>query len=386
MKALFLLRPDITFLNFGSFGATPKPIFEEYQRFQLELEREPVQFIVNNGPRYLKESGVALAVYLGCEARDLVFVPNPTHAVNLIAKNLDLEAGDEVLTTNIEYGACDRTWKYYCDKVGAKYVQASISLPLKSKKQFLDEFWSRVSEKTKLVFISHITSATGLILPVKEVVEEANRRGIPVFVDGAHVPGHIELNLTDLNADFYTGACHKWMMTPKGSSFLYVKKAFQSELDPLIVSWGYEADYPSDSQFYDYHQFNGTRDFSAYLTIPKAIEFRKEYHWNDVVENSINLVHDWLPRLCTLVGTNPLAPVTHEFIGQLGSIPIHCKDPLKLKAYLYNDLFIEIPVMVQNEATYLRFSINGFNDSKDLEKLENAIFHCLEIGLIEKIA
>lgn len=385
MKPLFLLRPDITFLNFGSFGATPRPVFEEYQRFQLELELEPVQFIVNNGPKYLKESREALASFLTCLPDDLIFVPNPTHAVNLVAKNLKLNKGDEVLTTNIEYGACDRTWKYYCKEVGANYIQVPITLPLKSKKQFLDEFWSGATANTRLVFMSQITSATGLILPVKEIVEEARRRGIPVFIDGAHVPGHIDLNLTELDADYYTGACHKWMMTPKGSSFLYVKSTLQHALDPLIVSWGYEADYPSGSQFYDYHQFNGTRDFSAYLTIPKALEFRKQYHWLDVIETAVNRVHDWLPRLCTLVGSKPLAPVTREFIGQMGSIPIRCSDPLKLKAYLYHELFIEIPVMVQNGETYLRFSVNGFNDNKDLEKLENAILHCLELGLIEKI-
>lgn len=384
MKAHFLLNPEITFLNFGSFGATPKQVFEEYLRFQRELEAEPVQFIVNRGPEYLKTSRAALAGYIGCASEDLVFVPNPTHAVNLVAKNLDLKPGDEVLATSIEYGACDRTWNYYCEKSGAHYVRADIRLPMTSVSQFCEDFWRACSEKTKLVFLSQITSATALILPVREICEEAKRRGIPVFIDGAHVPGHIPLDLGTLGADYYTGACHKWMMTPKGSSFLYVRKELQDALDPLIISWGYKADFPSDSQFYDYHQFNGTRDFSAYLTIPKALEFRKEHNWEEVIGKSRKQVQDWLPRLCELVGSEPLAPVNDTFLGQMGSIPVDCKEPSRLKEGLYNDFGIEIPVMIQNEQVFVRFSLNGFNTEEDMRQLEHALKHYLKAGVIKQ--
>lgn len=382
LKEAFLLREDITFFNFGSFGASPKPIFDKYQAFQRELEYEPVQFIVNRGPEYLKESRIWLAEYLTCNADDLVYVPNPTYAVNIVARSLDLKAGDEVLTTNIEYGACDRTWDFYCEEKGAKYIRQPISLPLTSKEAFLNDFWKGFSDKTRLVFLSQITSATGLILPVKEICEEAKRRGLLVFIDGAHVPGHIHLNLTSLNADFYTGACHKWMLTPKGSSFLHVKPEHQKQLDPLVVSWGYKADFPSNSQFLDYHQFNGTRDFSAYLTIPKAIEFMKWNDWLGVAEDCRILVQKWLPRLCDLVGSKPLAPVTDEFIGQMGSIPVRCENPIELKNILYNEYKIEIPVMVQNGQAYLRYSINAFNTEEDLVKLEQALIDLKERKLI----
>lgn len=382
LKEAFLLREDISFLNFGSFGACPKPIFEKYQEFQRELEYEPVQFIVNKGPEYLKESRSWLAEYLTCNADDLVYVPNPTYAVNIVARSLALKAGDEVLTTNIEYGACDRTWDFYCAEKGANYIKQPISLPLTSKKAFLDDFWKGFSDKTRLVFLSQITSATGLILPVKEICEEAKRRGLLVFIDGAHVPGHIHLNLTSLNADFYTGACHKWMLTPKGSSFLHVKSEYQKQLDPLVVSWGYNADFPSNSQFLDYHQFNGTRDFSAYLTIPKAIQFMKWNDWWGVAEDCRILVQKWLPRLCELVGSKPLAPVTDEFIGQLGSIPVNCENPIELKNILYNEYKIEIPVMVQNGQTYVRYSINAFNSEEDLVKLERALLELKQRKLI----
>ena len=382
LKEAFLLREDITFLNFGSFGATPKPIFDSYQRFQRELEYEPVQFIVNKGPQYLKESRIRLAEFLGGKADDLVYVPNPTFAVNMVARSLDLKPGDEVLTTDIEYGACDRTWEFYCAEKGAKYIRQPISLPLKSKEGFLSDFWKGFSDKTRLVFISQITSATGLILPVKEICEEAKLRGLRVFIDGAHVPAHIHLNLTTLDADFYTGACHKWMLTPKGSSFLHVKPEHQKQLDPLVVSWGYQADFPSDSQLLDYHQFNGTRDFSAYLTIPDAIDFMKGHDWWGVAESCRMLVQKWLPRLCELVGSKPLAPVTDEFIGQLGSIPVRCDNPIELKRILYDEYKMEIPVMVQNGRVYVRYSINAFNSEEDLVKLEKTLIDLKERKLI----
>ncbi|MES2554516.1 MAG: aminotransferase class V-fold PLP-dependent enzyme [Bacteroidota bacterium] len=373
LRSQFLLNPEITFLNFGSFGACPKPVFEEYQRFQLEMERDPVQFITVKGYDYIRESREALANYIGCEADDVVYTPNPTFAVNIVAKNLDLQPGDEVLSTDLEYGALDRTWAFYCAEKGAKYVRQHISLPVVSKEQFLADFWKGYSDKTKVIFISQITSTTGLIFPVKEICTEAKKRGLLTIVDGAHVPGHIPLDLKELEADIYTGACHKWMMTPKGSSFLYVKKAFQKWMDPLVVSWGYDAAFPSSSQFLDYHQFNGTRDFSAYLTIPKAIAFMKEHDWWSVAAACRKLTQSNYQRFCDLMESKPLAPITDEFIGQLGSIPIKTKDPIALKHTLFHDYQIEIPVMPHNDAVYLRYSINAFNSQADLDKLYDVL-------------
>ena len=378
IKDLFLLRKDITFLNFGSFGACPKPIFEDYQKWQYELEQEPVQFITVNGLRYLEKSREALASFLNCGARDLVYVTNPSYAVNTIAKSLNLQQGDEILTTNLEYGACDKAWNYYCKKTGAKYVQQSISLPLTTKEKFVEEFFKGFTPKTKLVFISHITSSTALVFPVNEIVAEAKRRGVLVFVDGAHAPAHVDLDLTALNADIYTGACHKWMMTPKGSSFLYVKKELQEKFDPLVISWGYEAFFPSDSKFLDWHQMNGTRDYSAFLTIPKAIEFMNQYQWKEVSERCKKLVRDNAIRFCELAGSQPLCPITDEFLGQLFSIPINTKEPEKLQRHLFEHYKIEIPVMRHGDKVYLRYSINAFNSQHDLDVLYNAISELIQ--------
>ena len=251
LKSQFLLRDDITFLNFGSFGACPKPVFERYQQFQLEMEQEPVLFITGTGLKYLAQAREALGNYLNCSKDDLVYVTNPSYAVNAVAKSFNLKEGDEILTTDLEYGACDKTWSYYCKKAGATYVRQHISLPVQSKEQFVEEFFKGLSAKTKLVFLSHITSTTALRLPVEEICAIAKQKGIMTYVDGAHAPGQIPVDMQTLGADIYTGACHKWMMTPKGSSFLYVRKGLQHLIDPLVISWGYNALFPSGSQFLD---------------------------------------------------------------------------------------------------------------------------------------
>lgn len=373
IKSQFLLRDDVTFLNFGSFGACPKPIFERYQQYQLELEQEPVQFITVNGLQYLKQSREALAAYINCPADDVVYVTNPSYAVNIIAKSFNLQKDDEILTTNLEYGACDRAWNYYCKKVGAKYIRQPITLPIPSKEDLINEFFKGLTSKTKLVFISHLTSSTGLRMPVEEICAIAKQKGILTFVDGAHAPGQLPLNLQTLQADIYTGACHKWMMTPKGSSFLYVKNEHQHLFDPLIVSWGYQSTAPSQSQFLDYHQMQGTRDFSAFLCIPNAIEFMQQNNWSAVSKTCKEMVQQNAPRFCKLLKATPTAPITDDFICQLYSTPIKTKQPLELHRHFFNQYKIEVPVMPHGDNVFLRYSIQAFNTQNDLDKLYNAI-------------
>ena len=373
IKSQFLLRDDVTFLNFGSFGACPKPIFERYQQYQLELEQEPVQFITVTGLQYLKQSREALAAYINCPADDVVYVTNPSYAVNIIAKSFNLQKDDEILTTNLEYGACDRAWNYYCKKVGAKYIRQPITLPIPSKEDLINEFFKGLTSRTKLVFISHLTSSTGLRMPVEEICAIAKQKDILTFVDGAHAPGQLPLNLQTLQADIYTGACHKWMMTPKGSSFLYVKNEHQHLFDPLIVSWGYQSTAPSQSQFLDYHQMQGTRDFSAFLCIPNAIEFMQQNNWSAVSKTCKEMVQQNAPRFCKLLKATPTAPITDDFICQLYSTPIKTKQPLELHRHFFNQYKIEVPVMPHGDNVFLRYSIQAFNTQNDLDKLYNAV-------------
>jgi len=373
MKSQFLLDPTITFLNHGSFGACPKPIFEEYQRLQLELENEPVYFIQKKQAEYLKIAKERFAKYTGCQANDFFFTPNPTFAVNTIMRSLDLKEGDEILSTNHEYGAMDRTWNFYCKKSGAKYIRQNISLPVVSKEQILEEFWSSYNSKTKIVFLNQISSATALIFPVKEICDKARDLGLITIIDGAHVLGQMDLNITELNPDFYTGTLHKWMLAPKGSSFLYVKKDFQEMLDPLVVGWGYESVVPGESQFLDYQEFQGTREISAFLCTPKVIDFLEENDWKTKAKECRSIVQNNYQRFCDLLNTQPICPITDEFLVQMASIPVKTSNPAALKELLFNKYKIEIPVMPLNGNYFIRYSINAYNSQEDLDALYKAL-------------
>jgi isopenicillin-N epimerase len=385
MKAQFLLDNNITFLNHGSFGACPKPIFEGYQRFQLELETEPVHFIQKKLPVYLKEAKKPFAEFIGCEIEDFFFTANPTFAINTVMRSLNLQDGDEILTTNHEYGAMDRTWNFYCKKSGAKYVRQDISLPIVSKEQIIEEFWKGYNSNTKVIFLNQISSSTALIFPVKEICDKAQELGLITIIDGAHVPGHIDLNIQDLNPDFYTGTLHKWMLAPKGSSFLYVKREFQADIDPLVVSWGYESLMPSDSQFLDYHEYQGTQDVSQYLCTPKVISFLEENNWKEKSKACRKLVLDNYQRFCDLVGTKPICPISEEFLGQMASILIRTEKPMELKELLYSKYKIQIPIMPLNGNVYMRYSINVYNSQEDLEVLHRAITDIIETTDLIKV-
>ena len=279
IKSLFLLNDDVTYLNHGSFGACPKPIFESLFRWQTILENQPVQFLDKDSHERMRNSRRSLSKFIDCESDSLVFFQNPTTAMNEIIRSLDLNKGDEILSTNHEYGAMDKTWNFICNQKGAKYVKANIQLPVTTSEIFTNNFLSKVSKNTKIFFLSHMTSATGLYFPIEEICKFAKNNNILTIIDGAHIPGHFPLSIKSLDPDIYIGACHKWLLCPKGVSFLYVNKKYHDTIDPLIISWGYDAEFPSHSQFQDHHSWQGTRDISPFLTIPDAIDFRNKYHW-----------------------------------------------------------------------------------------------------------
>lgn len=383
-KSQFLLDDNIVFLNHGSFGACPKPIFETYQDFQRELETEPVDFIVNKSPLYLKQAKERLGRYVGCNTEDFFFTPNPTFAINTVMRSLNLQPGDEILATNHEYGAMDRTWHFYCKKTGAKYIRQEIALPVSSKEQLIADFWKGYNANTKVVFLNQVSSATALIFPVKEICEKAQQLGLITIVDGAHVPGHIDLDIAALDPDFYTGTLHKWMLAPKGSSFLYVRKEFQPDIDPLVVSWGYESAAPGESQFLDYHEQQGTRDISAFLCTPAVIDFLEQNNWKAKSAACKTIVRNNYQRFCDLLGTQPLCPITDAFLGQMASVPVRTQKPAELKGLLYSKYKIQVPVMPLNEGYFLRYSINAYNSQDDLDQLFAALQDIIKTtGLIE---
>ena len=367
LRDAFLLDPEITFLNHGSFGACPRAVLERYQDWQLELERQPVLFLARRLEGLLAEARAALAAYVGADPDDLVFVPNVTAGVNIAAWPLGLGAGDEVLSTNLEYGALDLTWEHICGDFGARYVRTPISLPVASEEEVVETVWAAVGPRTRVLFLSHHTSSTALTLPVAELCRRARERGIVTVIDGAHVPGHFPLNLRELDPDFYAGNCHKWLCAPKGAGFLYVRRELQRDVHPLVFSWGYDGD---DPPFLARHEKQGTRDPSAYLTVPYAIEWQRERRWDDVRARC----HELARRAAYELGLEPLVPGTrHDLYGQMVSLRVPADAPADLKKRLYDEHRIEIPVSDRHGLRLIRPSFQGYNDETDLERLKAAL-------------
>lgn len=373
MKDLYLLDPDITFLNHGSFGACPKPVFDAYQNWQRKLENQPVQFMAIDVYEHLALARNKLGAFIGCDGDDLFFIPNATTAVNTIIRSLDLGPGDEVLSTNHEYGSLIRAWEWVAKEKGFHFIQHEFPLPLKTHEDFIEDFWESVTANTRIIFVSHITSSTGLIFPAEEICSRARKDGILTIIDGAHVPGQLALDITAMDPDVYTGACHKWLSAPKGSTFLYVKNDLQSIIKPLIISWGEAGDDPGPSQFLKDNQYQGTRDPSAFLAVPAAIDFQKEHNWNTVKKSCRELNRRTRDRAYKIIHTDPICPNTEEWLVQMASVEVDVNNEQALKDTLLETYKIEIPVFTWQEKTLLRFSFNAYNDEHDADVLIGAL-------------
>jgi isopenicillin-N epimerase len=371
-RAQFLLRPDVVYLNHGGLGACPRDVFEVYQRWQRELEAQPVEFF-RRSKELLAGARQALADYLGAGANDLVFVPNATTGLNIVARSLRLNPGDEVLGTDHEYGALDRTWTFLCERAGASYVRAPVPLPAPSKERIVDAVWSRVTPRTRVLFLSHITAQTAIILPVEELLRRARAAGLITIVDGAHAPGQIRLDLRRLGADFYSGNCHKWMCAPKGSAFLYARPEAQGLLEPLVVSWGWRPVKPGPSRFIDEHEGQGTRDLAAYLAVPAAIEYLARHDWDTVRRECHTLVRTTRAAINGVSGLTALCPDGDDWFGQMAGVQLPACDAEAFAGRLRHEFNIEVPVWEWNGRPILRFSIQGYNAPADAEALVAAI-------------
>ena len=371
MKGWFLLDPDITFLNHGSYGACSKPVFKEYQDWQQKLENQPVQFMTNQVYSAMEKSRESMSQFVGCDEKELVFFQNPTTAVTNVIYNLDLKPGDEVLMSNHEYGALVRAWKMWGKKTGVKIIQQDISMPVTTEENFIEDFWTGVTDQTKVIFLSHITSSTALIFPIEKIIKLAKEQNILTIIDGAHVPAHIPLNIHELGCDFYTGACHKWLCAPKGSSFLFVKKEHQDWVKPVVVSWGKDGDDPTPSEFIQNFQWQGTRDMSAFLTIPTAINFYiKEIKPYQAACKKI--IQDTYSEFSSVLNTEPIS-AGREWLAQLVAHPLPKNIPSNLKKRLWEEYQIEIPVFEWNGQEFVRVSIQIYNTQKDVDLLMSAL-------------
>lgn len=372
-KDSFLLAPDVVFLNHGSFGACPKPVFETYQHLQRELETQPVKFIDQKVPDLIYNSRKALAAFLNADPDDLVYYPNPTTALNMVIKSLDLKPGDQILTTDQEYGALERTWRFICNKTGAEYIHHPIPLPVTSHDDFVENFWSGVTEKTKIIFISQITAPTALIFPVEEICRRARKAGIFSMVDGAHAPGQIPVDLKKIDADIYTGACHKWLCAPKGAAFLYARREIQHLLEPLVVSWGWESDNPGGSRFIDNNQWQGTRDLSAYLSVPAAIDFHVENKWEIERSRCRILAKETRNRVNSITGLDSICPDDSGWFAQMVSIRLPDVDLGELKTRLYKEYKVEVPFKYWNKQSMVRVSFQVYNTQEDADIFVDAL-------------
>ena len=376
MKAHYYLDPDVIFLNHGSFGAAPRSVMAAYWGWQVRLESQPVKFITRELLPALQHARHSLGDYLNVDADDLVYIPNATFGVNIIARSMHLQPGDEILTTDHEYGACENVWNFMGQKNGTALVKRSIPLPLVSPAEIADHFWQGVTPRTRLIFVSHITSPTAARLPVELICERARAAGILTIIDGAHAPGQISLDLTDIDPDFYVGNCHKWMQSPKGAGFLYTRRALQARLEPLVISWGWgeNSSFTSGTQFLDYFEWSGTNDPSAYLSVPAAIQFQEQHHWSTVRQGCQHLLAVAVKRIEELTGlesvyTSQAAPFVQLAVVRLP----HVRDLSAFQNQLLQRYNIEVPCIEWNGQHFIRISVQGYNTEADLDALVTAI-------------
>jgi isopenicillin-N epimerase len=374
LREQFLLDPQVIYLNHGSFGATPRHVFESYQRWQREIENQPTLLLGRRATELMEHSRQDLAAFLGTSSRNLAYVMNTTTGINIIARSLSLSRGDEVLATDHEYGALDRTWQYLAQKNGFRYINQAIPLPVTTSGAFVDAFWAGVTPRTRVIFISHITSPTALIFPVEEICRRARQSGIITVVDGAHAPGQIPLSLDALGADFYSGNLHKWLCAPKGSAFLYARSDAIPMLEPLIVSWGYQSEAPGPSKLVDYVEWQGTRDISPFLAVPDAIRFYQDNHFDLLRDGCHELLVKTVSDIAAISHKAPVSPLTWEWFSQMDVAPLpDSVDVTALHDQLYEDFHIEIPIFDWHGQKFARCSFQVYNTPADAEALITAL-------------
>ena len=372
LKSLFLLDPEIVYLNHGSFGACPAPVFADYQHWQRELEREPVQFFSTRSGPLVAESRDALGKLLNVSGDDVVFFANPTTACNMVARSLKLGPGDEVLSTDHAYGAMERTFRFLQKSAGFTYTRREMPFPFTTPAAWVERFWAGVTPATKVIFIDHITSASAVIFPIAEVIRRARAVGILTIIDGAHAPSQIALDLAALGPDLYIGACHKWLTAPKGSAFLYARRELHKQLMPLVVSWGYLPDSePGERNLIDYHEWQGTRDMAPFIATRAAIQFQREHKWDQVRADCHALLKDIRARVQALTELPPLYPddQADHWYSQMATLPLPDVDLNVLRQKLWVEHKIEAPLHRFGEHNVIRISIQGYNTEADADAL-----------------
>ena len=385
LRGRWRLDPSIAYLNHGSFGACPRSVLARQQALRDRLERQPVQFYVRDLEGLLDEARVSLAGFIGANAEDLAWVPNATTGVNAVLRSLTLAPGDELLTTDHEYNACRNVLEYVAGKSGARVVVVDVPFPLGDPQEVLDAVLNRVGQRTRLALIDHVTSQTGLVLPIRRLVAALAHRGVDTLVDGAHAPGMLPLSLEEIGAAYYTGNCHKWLCAPKGAGFLHVRRDLQAQVRPAVISHGANSTRTDRSRFLIEFDWTGTVDPTAVLAVPEALTTMASLlpgGWPAIRQHNRRLVLDGRRELCDALGIP--APCPAEMIGSLASIPLPDGGAAPSSSPLYADPLqdellerfrIEVPVIPWPEAPrrLIRLSAQLYNTPQEYGLLARAL-------------
>ena len=377
-KADFLLRPDIHFLNHGSFGACARIVLDEQRRWIDRMEEQPVLFF-RDAPELMKHARGLVAKHINAaDADDLVFVTNSSYAVNVAAHAASnwLHRGDEVVTTDHEYGACDYAWSDHLKRTRAVIKRARIPMPVPSMDEIEELVWAEVTERTKVLFLSHITSPTGVLFPIERLCARAREHGIITIIDGAHGIGQLDLDMEAIGADLYTSNVHKWMCAPKGCAFMWIRPEVQHLFPPLITSWGLKMVMPDARPLVLAHEYVGTRDMSPFLTVPFLFEWMKENDWPSVQSRSHALV-DYGMKLMSDIDGVRLMSETNPALQMFTLVLPEKTDTVELKETLYNEHNIEVVVQPWLDTPTLRVSAHAHTSASDIDALHSALIHYL---------
>jgi isopenicillin-N epimerase len=382
----WLLDPSITFLNHGSFGSCPRPVMEFQQQVRLRMERQPVQFFVRDLEPLLDDARAALASFVGAATDNLVFVPNATAGVNAVLRSLHFERGDQIIVTDHEYNACRNALNVMAERCNVEVMVVRVPFPLRSDKEVIEPVLRAITQRTRLLLIDHVTSQTGLVLPLEKLVREVSQRGIDTLVDGAHAPGMIPLNLERVGAAYYTGNCHKWICAPKGAAFLYLRPDRQDRIRPLSISHGANSLRKDRARHLIEFGWTGTWDPSAFLSVPEAIREMGAMlpgGWPELMRRNRALALEARDILCAALKIEPPCPVS--MIGALAAVPLppaESSEPPKSPLYLdpLQDAMlrthgIEVPVIPWPKPPHrvLRISAQLYNSRRQYECLAKAL-------------
>lgn len=374
LKKHWLLDPAVTFLNHGSYGATPIAVLARQAELRTQLEREPVRFMNRELEPLLDDARRALAAFLGADEAGLAFSGNATAGVNAVLRSLDLDKLDELVITSHEYNACRNTIDYVAALAGAKVVVVPIPFPITSPDKVTERILEALTPRTRLVLIDHITSQTALVFPAASIVSAVQGRGVDVLVDGAHAPGMLPLDLRALGAAYYAGNLHKWVCAPKGAGFLYVRENRRFGLHPIAISHGANATRKDRSRFHLEFDWTGTMDPTAWLCVPEALRVMEslvEGGWAEIMRRNHELALRARDVICERLGIEQPAP--DAMLGSMAAIPLPGDgDGQALQDRLFFEHNIEVPVMPW-PGRLLRVSAQLYNTMKDYERLADAL-------------